>query len=293
MLRSKDPELWFEDGDAFVHLYAKGQSLRGASFRVPFKALRQSNCAAMFSLCFVQATPSTDPRRLSNNFNTPVSGANMVELYIPAPEDAHKQASYHWHVTSRNFFAFIFGKPLVGTNLGQTLVECQSRLQLFRSGQVDNHADFLSYADSQGYRDLVDCPEYALAWLYYAEHFKLRDVWIDAFAHVVGMYEDLVNSREFALISPTTRALLTRAALENDIFLSRVQSSLNNFLESDLSSSFLGLSNDGRAHLDRFRTFLHSFYVGKFGYCESHLVYRTCGYPFFLLMRFRASSQRF
>jgi hypothetical protein len=41
---------------------------------------------------------------------------------------------------------------------------------------------------------------------------------------------------------------------------------VRNFLEDDLSPAFLGLTDGGRIHLDRFRSFLHGFYVEKFGY---------------------------
>lgn len=136
---------------------------------------------------------------MSSGFSTPVTKTNMVELYIPAPEDASKEASFQWHITTRNFFAFVFGKPLVGSHLGQALVGLQERMQLFRSGQIDNCSEFLEYAEDQGYRDFVDCSDYALAMLYYAEHCKLRDVWIDAFVHCVGMNESLTLSQEFAV----------------------------------------------------------------------------------------------
>jgi hypothetical protein len=48
---------------------------------------------------------------------------------------------------------------------------------------------------------LVECTDYALASLFYAEHYKLRDVWVDAFAHCVGMNESLVLSPEFSVRS--------------------------------------------------------------------------------------------
>lgn len=77
------------------------------------------------------------------------------------------------------------------------MIDLQERMRLFRTGCVDNHQDFLEYAEAQGYRDFVDSPDYALAMLYYAEHYKLRDAWIDAFAHCVGMNAKLVVSPEF------------------------------------------------------------------------------------------------
>ena len=45
--------------------------------------------------------------------------------------------------------------------------------------------------------------------------------------------------------------------------LERAGKSLAGFLDEDLSCTF---GNDTRVALERFRTFLHSFYVGKFGY---------------------------
>jgi len=51
-----------------------------------------------------------------------------------------------------------------------------------------------------------------------------------------------------------------------DLRLERAGASLGNFLEDDLSGTYLGLGKDAQLHLERFRSFLHSFYVGKHGY---------------------------
>jgi hypothetical protein len=48
--------------------------------------------------------------------------------------------------------------------------------------------------------------------------------------------------------------------------MSRVTKALSNFLEEDFSQAHIGLSSGARAHLERFRSFLHSYYVEKFGY---------------------------
>jgi hypothetical protein len=60
--------------------------------------------------------------------------------------------------------------------------------------------------------------------------------------------------------------LITRAHLEVDGHLGRVSIALSRFLQEDLSPTYLGLTDGARSHLDRFRRFLHTFYVGKFGY---------------------------
>lgn len=51
-----------------------------------------------------------------------------------------------------------------------------------------------------------------------------------------------------------------------DVELGRTTSAVRNFLEDDLSPAHLGLTSGARNHLDRFRSFLHSFYIDKFGY---------------------------
>lgn len=287
----RDSELWFEDADCLVHLYARGQSRRGPSFRVPFRTLQKNHCDALFSLCFAQMTPtnagSNMLRRTSNGAAAPTDIPSTCELYIPAPDNSSREDSFQWHVATRNFFAFIFGKPLVGAHLGKSLIDLQERMHLFRSGQTNNHEDFMAYAEKLGYLNFVNCPDYALAMLHYAERYQLQELWIDAFAHCVGMNDNLCLSTEFEPISRVTKALITRAYLEMDLHLGRVMAALSNFLEDDFSSAYLGLSQGARAHLDRFRSFLHSFYVEKFGYwpppegsCFSKALYRSMYFDF-------------
>jgi hypothetical protein len=45
-----------------------------------------------------------------------------------------------------------------------------------------------------------------------------------------------------------------------------VSTALSKFLQEDFSPKYLGLTDAGRSHLDRFRRFLHTFYAEKFGY---------------------------
>jgi len=135
---------------------------------------------------------------MPSSLNNTNRESNVVELFIPASEDS-SQDSFRQHITTRNFFAFLLGKPLVGDHMGQAFVDLQERLQHFRPSHANNHQDFLDYAENQGYRDLVECTDYALASLFYAEHYKLRYTWVDAFAHCVGMSESLVLSPEYVV----------------------------------------------------------------------------------------------
>ena len=199
---AKDTELWFKDGDCYVHLYAQGASRRGPSFCIPFRVLRQKKCTSLLNVCSAQIASrdgleTQQLLSLSSPLTLPSHEYGVVNLYIPAPEHTSRQDSFRWHVTTRNFFAFLLSKPLVGYNMGEAFVDVQERIKLFRSGNLDNQQDFLQYAEDQGYRDFAECTDYALASLYYAEVYKLRSAWIDAFAHCVGMNESLSLSPEY------------------------------------------------------------------------------------------------
>lgn len=50
-----------------------------------------------------------------------------------------------------------------------------------------------------------------------------------------------------------------------DVRLDRVNKSVVSFFEHELSGSFLGLPQPAREHLDKFRSFLKSFYSGQYG----------------------------
>jgi hypothetical protein len=192
-----------QDGDCLVHLYEQGASRRGPSFCVPLRALRQKSCDAMLDSDYAQIGPvdSLEYRKSLpvQSFGELLRGSSFVELYIPAPVQASREEAFNWHVTTRNFFAYVLGQPLVGRHMGQAFVDLYERMELFRSDHVNNHQDFLAYAENQGYRDLVECTDYALASLFYAERYKLKDVWIDAFAHCVGMGDSISQSPEYAV----------------------------------------------------------------------------------------------
>lgn len=67
-------------------------------------------------------------------------------------------------------------------------------------------------------------------------------------------------------ISRASKALITRAYLEMNVRLERAGKSLETFLDEDLSGAYLGLGVAAQTHLERFRSWLISFYVCKFGY---------------------------
>lgn len=189
-----------------MYLYEEGHSQRGASFCVPSYAIRQRHCGALLD------------RRLDRSVRVPVasstpenvfeledagnsSPSNRYDLHLPVPQGYARDQAFLWHATTRNLFAWICGKPLVGVYLGTALVELRTRLESLRGGAVDNAKDFQKYMEDMGYLRFTNCPEYAIAVLYYAERFEDRELWADAFAHCVGMNDLLYMASGFE-VSP-------------------------------------------------------------------------------------------
>ena len=70
-------------------------------------------------------------------------------------------------------------------------------MRQYRSNLDDSQDDVLAYMDDQGYTDFRDCPDHALAILRFAENYRHRELWTDAFVHCTGMNDRLFSSREF------------------------------------------------------------------------------------------------
>lgn len=118
---------------------------------------------------------------------------STYDLYLGAPAGLDRDETCRWHVTTRNFFAWLQGKPLVGESLGWALVMLAERIQSWIGHEVDATSEVLQYAEELGYLDFVNLPTNALAMLHFAETYQNRTLWIDAFAHCVGMKEELLD----------------------------------------------------------------------------------------------------
>lgn len=186
----KDPLLCFEGADCAVYLYKRGQSRRGPAFLIPLDLLVSAQCLPLLSSIHTPQQQNKDEK------------PSRAELYLPSPDLAGKEEAANWHLTTRNFFAWVTERPLYGRQLGHTLSELFARMRLWRTPAADCVEDLLVYADQMGYSAIQNCPDHALAMLDFAETNQLRNVWIDAFAHCVGMTNSLRESPEFEVCFP-------------------------------------------------------------------------------------------
>lgn len=193
----------------------------------------------------------------------------MTELYIPAPPTTSIEAVFDHHITTRNFFAWLYDRPLTGRALGVAMLDLKERVNQYRnvSNEALTNKEIIAYAESQKYLDFRECVDHALAAMALAESLHQEDLWVDAFAHVVGMsHRDIATSLEYMAISDSTRSLIHEARLEMDVRLARASMSIETFFGDDLSGNFLGLPQAARDHFDRFRSFLHGYYIEKYGF---------------------------
>ncbi|KAI0887165.1 uncharacterized protein GGS22DRAFT_105683 [Annulohypoxylon maeteangense] len=259
----RDPELWYRDGNCYIHLYGQGQSRRGPAFKVPFSGLLEAKCEPFIDRFMARNIIRSNSRTQYDKSDP--ARRSRIELFIPSPPRSDKQASYKYHLATRNFIAYVFRRSVVGENLGAALVTLMHSMFQFRTGAVDNVQDLMDYLDEEGYLNFKNNPTHSLATLHLAETFQLRDLYISSFAHCCGMSGQLPVSPEYQLVSPGTRKLIRCARVEMNLRLGQSANMVGTFLEYELSEAHLGLYAGARAHLERFRTLLHNFYVAKFG----------------------------
>lgn len=194
-----------------VYLYGQGQSLRGPAFRIPLELLLDAKCRPLLDTFVSKDIPGSqavDIDEVLDEYLSGASEADFVELYIPAPTNSERGEAFIYHTATRNFFAWLCKKSLIGQDLGSALVALLNSMSQFRSDDVSNVDDIVAYIDEEGYADIRNTPDHALAIMYFAEHFHFKDMWIDALAHCAGMCEKLHNSPGFEVcMSPYTACL--------------------------------------------------------------------------------------
>ena len=155
----------------------------------------------MLEQCLARPVPDIPATFLYSDSETEYGrpARRQHELFIPAPAHLSREDAFNYHLTTRNFFAWMFERPLVGPRLGDALIDLKERMDQYRPDREENEDDFLIYIDAQGYSDFRDCPDHSLAVLQYAEKFHYAELWTDAFCHCAGMNELLISSSEFSV----------------------------------------------------------------------------------------------
>lgn len=193
MLRiCQDPELNFIDGDLLVFLHKPEVYEEAPSFQLHAEYLSSIGFKSLVDQSVVASLPAhwAKPARPYGHLSTTVH-----KLYLPAPADADNDAVEQYRLAMRNFFACLYDRPMAGNTLGTSLEDVMNRAQHYRPNEAQK--DVLAYMNRRGYMDFRECVDHALAALYLAERFHMEALWVNAFAHCVGMNHSLPTSIEF------------------------------------------------------------------------------------------------
>ena len=158
----RDPELFFPTGNCLVYLYPAGHSQRGPSFRIPYHILLSSGCQPLVQQCLVSMLNISSPGHVVSkplsygSVTYSVSRDTRSYLYLYPPVGLSRAESYSYHITTRNFFAWLLGVPLVGTDPVSALLDLKARMDIWRDPDANNFEAVFEYARQQAYGDFEE-----------------------------------------------------------------------------------------------------------------------------------------
>ena len=102
-------------------------------------------------------------------------------------------------MSTRNFFAWLLKRPLVGETFGQALIGLVHSMREYRTGigKVNIERDVSNYLASQDYMNFAGQPDLALGVLLMAETFHMKELYLRALTHCVGMCDLLLNKVDY------------------------------------------------------------------------------------------------
>lgn len=154
-----DKGCWASNANCLVFLSREAEEHGNWSIRINFEDLVTSKSKP---LLLQLKTKSTSNERCSSlesnafvqpNFKLPQP---KCWLCLAPPEHYNAVEKEQFNITTRNFFAWMAGKPLVGPDPALALLGVKYRMDIWRSPGQDNFSSIYQYAKKQGYGDLGD-----------------------------------------------------------------------------------------------------------------------------------------
>ncbi len=168
------------------------------------------------------------------------------------------------HITTRNFFAFLQRKCLVGFTFYQALVDLHQRLEEYLPPGTDCTAAMRCYLVELGLVNVSNEPRAAAGLLAWSEDIRWNEGWREAFVHGVGMYEQLNQLQETADVSLPTKAHLDRKYLELQVRIQEVQDCLGKWHFDELHHALEDEPPSVKQASERFRKFLKQHYQKEY-----------------------------
>lgn len=197
------------------------------------------------------------------------------ELWLKAPSHITARAiQRRYNVATRNFFAMLYGKPLVGTDIFEMLGDLQNVTDTFYElnepeDRRDAAQDIIYYLTERKLDDVRNNLRHALRLLHWCESQLVRweDGYTECFIHCVGMMNaSTFEMFEFRELSKQSRSNLENAYSELQIRILDAQERLQNFNFRDIWDVNGVISNSPvQRSFDAFRDFVYRYYARKHG----------------------------
>ena len=283
----QDPELWDPTGDTLVYFgYQRSQ----ASFRVRSSVLEDTKSDFLISKLQEgykrhSKQPTSRPPTNSSSlrgfknlalgngstrslssfpetdtpaYDTPVT----YKIYLPPPDDGSKMTILRHHITTRNFLALLFNKPIVGLTFFQALIDLHGRLQMYMPKGTDCTQTMIRYLVKNRLHNVSNDPAAAAGLLTWSEDPEVhwQEGWREGFVHCCGLYANLRSLPEFRDISEPSCALLERSVLELQIRIQEAEERLARFNFDDIWPDYTERPCPGRANYHHCAQFFRHFY---------------------------------
>ena len=184
------------------------------------------------------------------------------EIHFPAPDGASRIEILRHHIATRNFFALLLNKPLVGLTFYQALIDLHERLLVLLPRDSSCTDVIMGFLTSNRLHNVCNDPAAAAGLLAYSEDDEVQwpEGWREGFVHCNGMYTKLRELPEFRDISHVSRTLLERSHLELQVRIQVAEDRFSAFSFDDVWPSHTVQPPAARASFGHFRHFLLQFY---------------------------------
>ena len=184
------------------------------------------------------------------------------EIHFPAPDGASRTEILRHHITTRNFFALLLIKPLVGLTYYQALIDLHERLLMLMPKESNCTDVMIEFLMRSRLHNVSNDPAAAAGLLAYSEDDEVqwREGWREGFVHCSGMYTKLRELPEFHDISHITRKLLERSHLELQARIQVTEDRLSTFNVDDMWPPHTTQPLAAWTAFDHFRRFVLQFY---------------------------------
>lgn len=233
----------------------------GPTINSPFNSSRSSHLPDMRNLRI--DSKSQSPTSPSPGF--PLSGGETqirYQIHFPPPDDASKTDILRYHLTTRNFFALLMDKPMVGLTFYQALVDLHQRLQTYLPNDTNCAQIVIDSFRITNLHNISNDPAAAAGLLAWSEERDVcwREGYREAFVHCCGMFKGLQQLPEKRDLSKLSYQLLERSHAELQLRLQYAEDRLSTFDFDDMWVSTEFQLHHSRAIFDQFRRFLQQWY---------------------------------